>query len=74
VFDVVVSSAEVGYAKPENQIYRFALNELGLPPEAVMFIDDLPRNTQAAERVGIPAIVFTGPEELLTELRRRSIL
>ena len=74
LFDVVISSADVGYAKPEEEIYRFALEQLALPPEAALFIDDLPRNTLAAEQIGIATIVFTTPPDLVEELNRRSIL
>ena len=43
-FDVVVSSAEAGYAKPDPAIFRLALSEAGcLPKEAVM-IGDRPDN------------------------------
>ena len=74
LFDVVISSADVGYAKPEEEIYRFALEQLALPPEAALFIDDLPRNTLAAEQIGIATIVFTTPSDLVEELKCRSIL
>lgn len=74
LFEVVVSSAEVGHAKPEEEVYRFTLDRFQLPPRATLFIDDLPRNTQAAEKMGIPSIVFTNPLALVEELRRRSVL
>ena len=74
LFDVVISSAETGYAKPEEDIYRLVLDRLAVSPAAMLFIDDLPRNTEAAERLGIPAIVFTSPADLLVELRRLAVL
>ena len=39
-----------------------------------MFVDDLERNTLAAESVGIPSIVFTGVAALREELAARGIL
>ena len=74
IFDVVVSSAKVGLAKPEPAIYRLTLERLGLPPEEVLFVDDLNRNTLAAEALGIHCIVFQSPAQLRAELKRRGIL
>ena len=74
VFDEVISSAEAGVAKPDAAIYRLALDRLQVEPDRALFIDDLPRNTIAAEQVGLQAIVFTSPEALRTELRRTSVL
>lgn len=74
IFEVVVSSAEIGAAKPEAVIYRVTLGRLSIRPEQALFIDDLARNTQAAEALGIPSIVFTSVEALRAEFERRGIL
>lgn len=68
VFDVTVISALVGVAKPDAEIYRITLERLGLPAAQTLFIDDQARNTQAAEALGIPSIVFPGVEALWTAL------
>jgi epoxide hydrolase-like predicted phosphatase len=74
IFDVVVSSAAVGLAKPEPEIYQLALQRLSVEPEEALFIDDLPRNTTAAQALGIPSIVFVSPTQLRRELQERGIL
>jgi FMN phosphatase YigB (HAD superfamily) len=61
-------------AKPEPEIYQLALKLLGIAPEEALFIDDLPRNTIAAEALGIPSIVFESPAQLRRELQARGIL
>ena len=71
LFEVVVSSADVGLAKPEPEIYLLTLERLDLPPEEALFVDDLSRNTKAAEAVGLPSIQFTTPEALRAELEAR---
>ena len=73
-FEFVISSAVVGFAKPEPEIYVLAIDKLNLPPEEILFIDDLPRNTAAAEELGIPSIVFTSPTDLSDDLLKRGIL
>ncbi len=74
LFDIVVGSAEVGIAKPDPAIYRLALDRLGIAPGEALFVDDMPRNTRAAEKLGIPTILFTGAEPLRAELERRGVL
>jgi epoxide hydrolase-like predicted phosphatase len=73
-FDCVISSAEVGIAKPDPAIYRLALDRLGIAPGEALFVDDMPRNTRAAEELGIPTILFSGAEPLRAELERRGVL
>jgi len=74
LFDVIVSSAAEGMAKPEEAIYRLALERLGVRPEETLFIDDMERNTQAAAALGMQTITFTTPEALQAELLRRGLL
>lgn len=74
LFDVVVSSAEEGVAKPEPAIYYTLLRRLGLRAENVLFVDDLKRNTDAAAAFGIPVVVFTTPRAFRGELVARGLL
>ena len=73
-FDVVIISALVGLAKPDPAIYELTLARMDLPAEATLFIDDRERNTQAAEALGIPCIIFPGVEDLWAELAARGVL
>lgn len=68
-FDHLFLSHEVGMRKPEASIYEHALAEIGISPEATIFVDDDPENVKAAEALGIRGIVFTDTEKFVTELR-----
>lgn len=74
IFDLVISSAQVGMAKPDAEIYRLTLDRLGLQPHEALFIDDLVRNTSVAESIGLPCVVFESPAQLRHELEQRGIL
>jgi epoxide hydrolase-like predicted phosphatase len=74
LFEVVTSSAEVGLAKPDPEIYLLTLKRLNLPPGEALFIDDLVRNTTAADELGMASILFTNPTQLRTELATYGIL
>jgi putative hydrolase of the HAD superfamily len=67
-FDAVITSAEVGYAKPHPHIYRQALRILGMAPEQSVFIDDFAENIEAACALGMRTIQFFTPEQTLAEL------
>jgi putative hydrolase of the HAD superfamily len=56
-FDVLVVSGEVGLRKPDPVIYALAAERLALPPERIVFVDDLERNVDAARASGMVAIV-----------------
>jgi 2-haloacid dehalogenase len=73
-FDGIVISGDVRAAKPDRRIYEALLERHGLEPGAVLFIDDVPENVDAAEALGIRAIQFTDGPALRRELVRRGVL
>ncbi len=70
LFDPIINSARVGLRKPDPAVFQHALAVLGVPPEAVLFIDDKARNTIVAEELGIPSIVFENAYTLAAALTR----
>lgn len=67
-FDSVITSAEVGFAKPHPHIYRLALLSLGMAPEQAVFVDDFVENVEGARALGMRAVRFDSPEQALSEL------
>lgn len=67
LFDGRLISAPEKMAKPEERIYRLALERFGLKAAETLFVDDRAENTEAAERVGIAGYVFDGDAEKLRE-------
>lgn len=55
-FESVVISAKVGVSKPNPAIYELALRLLHIHAEQAIFVDDIPRNVLAAERVGLKGL------------------
>jgi epoxide hydrolase-like predicted phosphatase len=71
LFDLVVDSSEEGIRKPDERIFRLALDRLGgIAPERAVFLDDAPGNVAAARALGMHAI-YVGLDHLsaLDELR-----
>ena len=63
-FDVLVWSCQLGIVKPNPEIYRHTLAELGTQPEETLFIDDKRPNVEAARALGIQAIEYSSVERL----------
>lgn len=56
-FDVVAASAELGAAKPDPAIFRFALTRANCPPQqAVMVGDRLDNDIAPANRIGMQTV------------------
>jgi 2-haloacid dehalogenase len=64
---VVLSGAE-GCIKPDERIFRILLDRYGLTARETVFIDDNPKNAQAASPLGIHGIHFQSPGQLRREL------
>ena len=58
LFDALALSYEIRVMKPYPEAYEIAAAKLGVLPEECIFVDDIERNTTAAEELGMKAIVF----------------
>lgn len=58
LFDRVFTSAEAGMRKPELEFYRHVLDQIAIPSNDVVFIDDKEENILAARALGIRGCVF----------------
>lgn len=67
-FDVVIVSCEVGVCKPDPRIYELCLSRLGVEPAEALFVDDREENVEAAAKLGMQTVHYTG-DHLLPEIR-----
>lgn len=57
LFEVIVISAELGFGKPNPEIYHHTLRLLGIAPhEAIMVGDNIRRDVEGAQAVGIKGV------------------
>jgi HAD superfamily hydrolase (TIGR01509 family) len=56
--------------KPAPEIYLRAIEEIGVAAGETLYIDDLEENVEAARKLGIVSVQFTGLAALKVELRR----
>ena len=70
LFDDMVISGEVGFVKPEPEIFHLLLEKIGRPAQECLFIDDALPNIQQANTMGFATIHFQNPGHLREELER----
>jgi putative hydrolase of the HAD superfamily len=73
IFTLFVSSCFVGLRKPEEGIYRLALEVTQKPPEECCFIDDRSLNLECAGKLGMHTIEMENAAQLRTELRKLGV-
>jgi putative hydrolase of the HAD superfamily len=73
IFSLFVSSCFVGLRKPEEGIYRLALEITQSPPEQCCFIDDRPLNLDGAQRLGMHVIQMENAQQLRRDLQKLGV-
>ncbi len=68
LFDTVIASAEVGFAKPDREIFALATDRLGVSFAECIFIDDLAIFTGPAADMGMTSIQYHGLDLLKKRL------
>ena len=74
IFSLFVSSCFVGLRKPEEGIYRLALEITQRPPEECCFVDDRPLNLDSAAKLGMHVIQMKNAEQLRRELQTLGVV
>jgi putative hydrolase of the HAD superfamily len=67
--DFIVSSSDVGFAKPAREIFVRALAVAGAQPAEAVFVDDTAPNVAAADALGIRSHHFVSPAGLTAFLQ-----
>ncbi len=69
-FDPLILSAEVGLVKPDERIFRLALERAEVQPSEAAFIDDFSENVDAALALGMRAVLFRSLSQTQGEIER----
>lgn len=72
-FDAFLSSCYVGLRKPDQKIFRLALDVLQVSGSETVFVDDREENCAGAASVGMHAIQYRDPGRLEGELAKLGI-
>ncbi|MDP2598650.1 MAG: HAD family phosphatase [Candidatus Liptonbacteria bacterium] len=72
-FRRVFLSYEIGFRKPDKEIWRIPKEMTGIGPGACCFIDDVMENCLAAQKAGFDYICFKDLDQLKKEFKKRGI-
>ncbi|MBN2424815.1 MAG: HAD family phosphatase [Calditrichaceae bacterium] len=67
-------SYKTGFLKPHPACYKIAAQNIGVPVNQCLFIDDLEKNVKGAIDAGMTAFQFSNYENLISDLKRLGIL
>lgn len=67
-FDKIFLSQDLHLQKPDPEIFKAAIRELGASPDEIIFIDDSPVNTAAAAACGLHTLTVTPDVDWIKEL------
>lgn len=56
LFDVIVDASLTGVMKPDPRAFRGGADALGVPAEQIVFLDDMPWNSEGARQAGMTAV------------------
>jgi len=69
ILDLFVSSCYVGMRKPDEKIYRLALDLIQKTPDECCFIDDRTVNIEGAAKVGMRTVLMRDTAQLKKDLQ-----
>ncbi len=69
-FEPVILSCDIGFAKPDPEIYALLASKLELAPDEIVHIDDLDYCLEGARQAGLAAIINNDPDQTISELQR----
>ena len=69
----VTVSGDVGFIKPQREIYDLHVSTFRLEPSATLFIDDSQKNVDGAKSAGWQAVLFQNGKTLEADLERLGI-
>lgn len=72
-FDRIFASHQIGLRKPERAAFDHICRELDVPPEAILFFDDLPDNVEAACAAGLHGVLVRSPNDIAAALDAHQI-
>jgi 2-haloacid dehalogenase len=73
-FDGIVLSGVEKMVKPDLRFYQILLQRHDVEPRKAVFIDDMKKNIEAAQSLGIHTIHFTDPSEVRSRLSDMGVL
>jgi epoxide hydrolase-like predicted phosphatase len=73
LFDEIIISGEVGYQKPQPEIFNITSKKLDIKNSEMVFVDDTKKSLEGAEGIGYVPILYKDNKQFLEDLSRYGI-
>ncbi len=73
-FDAIINSAELGWRKPQRELFHAVIDQAGVEASHILFVDDTPENVKAAEEAGLVGHLYRDALELHDIVQRYGVL
>lgn len=73
-FTRVFASHRIGHRKPQPAAFDHVLHAIGVPAPEVLLFDDLQPNVEAAQALGLQAVLVRSPRDVRAALSERGLL
>ena len=70
LFDELIISGEVGYQKPQPEIFELLCTKMNIKMSELVFVDDTKRSLEGAENIGYIPILYKNNDLLKSELEQ----
>ncbi|MFC1649414.1 HAD-IA family hydrolase [Patescibacteria group bacterium] len=70
-FEKVISTGALGLDKKKTEAYEYVVQELGVEPSEILFVDDSPDNIKAASEVGLQVIQSASEDQVISETKEK---
>jgi len=73
IFDAVLTSGDIGCAKPDKRAFEIFTKQLGISLDELLFIDDAHSYMEPMESYGIRGILYTKYDTLVEALKKEGV-
>jgi HAD superfamily hydrolase (TIGR01509 family) len=74
LFDEIIISGEVGFQKPQPEIFLLLCERLKITPQELVFIDDSKKSLEGASDIGYTPILYRSNQHLELDLKELHII
>lgn len=70
LFDVMISSYDVGFTKPDRRMFELVCRQLGVEPSASLMVDDKVQHVHAAASIDMRALQYVSTQQTIHDIRK----
>lgn len=71
IFDQVIISSEVGYQKPQPEIFKILCDRCSITMDQLVFVDDKKKSLETAPELGYTPILYENNQQLFEDLKNK---